>query len=952
VETMIHILHLEDDPADAELVQATLAEAGLACHMIRAQTRDEFETGLGDGGTEIILADYRLPTYDGMSALRLSRELRSDIPFIFVSGVMGEEAAIEALTRGATDYVLKHNLSRLAPAVQRALQEARNRRERRQAQEALKESEARYVDLYDNAPDMYVSVNAQTASIEKCNQTLADTLGRPKAEIIGRPVFEIYHPDCLDQAKAAFQEFLERGVIHDKELQLRKKDGSKLDVSLNVSAVRARDGTIVSSRSTLRDITERRRNRMINAARIHLMQFAATHPLDELFEEAVNEAEKVTESLIGFYHFIDDDQQALTLQNWSTRTKAQFCKTTGKGLHYPIAEAGVWVDCVRERRPVVHNDYLSLAHRKGMPEGHAEVVRELVVPVMRGEKIKAILGVGNKPVDYSQKDVEAMSLLADLVWETVTSKRAEEALRRSEEKHRSILQTAMDGFMLIDNQGRLLGVNEAYCNLSGYSEQELLSMHICDLAAVEAVDEIANHTQKVIDQGQHRFESRHRHKNGTVFDVEVCAQYQSGDGGRFITFLRDITERKRSEGKIRKLNKYLEKRVAERTIELESRAKKLQQLALELSGAEDRERRHIASILHDDFQQQLAYIKLELDLLRKQTDEKLKKRLGLLTRLTAECIEKSRNLSYELNPPALHRSGLLAAIDALAKDIERNQGLAVMVQTEPNAEPASFSLASILYRSVRELLFNVVKHAGANSAVVDVRSKRRLIYIRVEDNGNGFDFDAVRSGQGSDGGFGLYNIEDRMTSLGGSMKVNTKPGKGCSVLLTVPKNVSRKTAVSKVPLESSEPKESVKDVVAKPIQPVDNREQIRILLADDHKLIREALAKLLQDCTDLTVVGQAVDGREVVRLAAQLKPHVILMDVTMPGLNGFEATAQIIREYPDIRIIGLSMHNDADTHQNMINAGASAYLTKTGSPDALIGTIRRLHYGEPPDAQI
>jgi PAS domain S-box-containing protein len=825
METMIHILHLEDDPADAQLIHVMLAEAGLTCRITCAQTRDEFETALRDAETEIILADYRLPAYDGMSALRLSRELRSDIPFIFVSGAMGEEAAIDALTQGATDYVLKHNLSRLAPAVQRALQEARNLR-------------------------------------------------------------------------------------------------------------------------------ERRRNRMIIAARIHLMQFAATHSLDELLEETLNEAEHLTESLIGFYHFVDDDQQALTLQNWSTRTKEQYCKAQGKGLHYPIAEAGVWVDCVRERKPVVHNDYIVLPHRKGLPEGHVKVVRELVVPVMRGEKIKAILGVGNKPADYSQKDVEAMSLLADLAWEAATSKMAEEALRRSEEKHRSILQTAMDGFMLIDGQGRLLGVNAAYCHLSGYGEQELLCMHLSDLEAVETAKELAGHIQNIIGQGWDRFESRHRRKDGTVFDVEVSIKYQSGDGGRFIAFLRDITERKLSEEKIRKLNKYLERRVAERTVQLESRAKKLQQLALELSGAEDRERRHIASILHDDFQQQLAYIKMELDLLRKQTDEKFRKRLGLLTRLTAECIEKSRNLSYELNPPALHRSGLLAAIDALAKDIERNQGLAVMVQTEPNAEPASFSLASILYRSVRELLFNVVKHAGANSVVVDVRSKRRLICIRVEDNGNGFDFDAVRSGQGSDGGFGLYNIEDRMTSLGGSMKVNTKPGKGCSVLLTVPKNVSRKTAVSRERLESSERKEFVRDVAAKPIQPHDNKEQIRILLADDHQLIREALAKLLQDCTDLTVVGQAVDGREVVELAAKLKPHVILMDVTMPGLDGIEATAQIIRDHADMRIIALSMHNDADTRQNMLKAGASAYLTKTGSQDALIGTIRRLYYGERPDAQI
>jgi PAS domain S-box-containing protein len=128
---------LEDDPVDAELVQANLAEAGLACRISVTQTRDEFESALRAGGMDIILADYQLPMYDGMSALGLVLDVCPDLPFIFVSGAMGEEAAIEALTKGATDYVLKQNLSRLAPAVERAIQEAQNRAERKQAEQQV-----------------------------------------------------------------------------------------------------------------------------------------------------------------------------------------------------------------------------------------------------------------------------------------------------------------------------------------------------------------------------------------------------------------------------------------------------------------------------------------------------------------------------------------------------------------------------------------------------------------------------------------------------------------------------------------------------------------------------------------------------------------------------------------------------------------------------------------------
>lgn len=130
--------------------------------------------------------------------------------------------------------------------------------ERKRAAELLKESEARYHDLYDNAPDMFVSVDAKTAKILQCNQTLVRNIGYTREEIIGRPVFDIYHPDCMEDVKKSFKQFITTGEIHDKELILKRKDGSKIEVSLNVSAVRDEQGNILQSRSVCRDITKRK----------------------------------------------------------------------------------------------------------------------------------------------------------------------------------------------------------------------------------------------------------------------------------------------------------------------------------------------------------------------------------------------------------------------------------------------------------------------------------------------------------------------------------------------------------------------------------------------------------------------------------------------------------------------------------------------------------------------
>lgn len=136
MQSRLRVLSLEDDPYDAELIRVALEDEGIACEFERMQSEEEFLGGIAAGGWDLILADYTLPSFDGMSALEIARERLPDTPFILVSGTLGEEPAIEALTRGATDYVLKHRLSRLAPAIRRALAEARERAERRRAEEA------------------------------------------------------------------------------------------------------------------------------------------------------------------------------------------------------------------------------------------------------------------------------------------------------------------------------------------------------------------------------------------------------------------------------------------------------------------------------------------------------------------------------------------------------------------------------------------------------------------------------------------------------------------------------------------------------------------------------------------------------------------------------------------------------------------------------------------------
>lgn len=260
MKSPLRILHLEDDPNDAELVQAILEREGVDCTIVRVEGQEDFVNSLEENEFDLILADYSLPMFDGLTALAIASEICPDVPFILVSGALGEELAIDSMKAGATDYVLKERMVRLVHSVNRALREAEDRVQRRQAEEALKASEAKYQDLYDNAPDMFVSIDVKTGTIIECNRTAADQLGYTKEEMIGRSILDMYTPDSAKRAKEnSIPNFIRTGTIEGEELQLQRKDGSKIDVSLNVTAVCDDQGNILQGRSTWRDITEKKK---------------------------------------------------------------------------------------------------------------------------------------------------------------------------------------------------------------------------------------------------------------------------------------------------------------------------------------------------------------------------------------------------------------------------------------------------------------------------------------------------------------------------------------------------------------------------------------------------------------------------------------------------------------------------------------------------------------------
>src|SRR5437867_1623098 len=170
MKKQLRILHLEDNTHDAELIRHTLASEGLECDFTLVQSKADFAAALGQGRYDVILSDFGLSGYDGLSALGLAQQAQPDVPFILVSGTLGEEQAVEGLKTGATDYVLKNRLSRLVPAVRRALHDSRKRAELKRAEEAMCQSEYKYRHLFESLSDAAFLSDERTGRIIDTNQ--------------------------------------------------------------------------------------------------------------------------------------------------------------------------------------------------------------------------------------------------------------------------------------------------------------------------------------------------------------------------------------------------------------------------------------------------------------------------------------------------------------------------------------------------------------------------------------------------------------------------------------------------------------------------------------------------------------------------------------------------------------------------------------------------------------
>ena len=236
-----------------------------------------------------------------------------------------------------------------------------------------------------------------------------------------------------------------------------------------------------------------------------------------------------------------------------------------------------------------------------------------------------------------------------------------------------------------------------------------------------------------------------------------------------------------------------------------------------------------------------------------------------------------------------------------------------------------------VFRAVQELLFNVVKHAGVKTAHVALSSSDGCLAVSVSDQGQGFD-PGILDSITSLGGLGLLSLRERANYIGGSLSIESAAGKGSSFTLTVPISLAKAEKIDHL-VTDLQPSTSAESLIP------DGAGGIRVLFVDDHHVMRQGLIRLMNGQPVVQVVGEAANGQEAIEQVRQLRPDVVVMDVSMPVMDGIEATRRIKAEWPEVRVIGLSMYDDEHISRKMREAGAETLLSKTVSPAELLKAI-------------
>jgi two-component system cell cycle sensor histidine kinase/response regulator CckA len=557
----LRVLHLEDNRDYSALVESKLVAEGFSPELVCVETRDAFEAALKGKPFDIIIADYFLPTYDGLKALRLAREKSPQTPILLVSGTIGEEAAVESLRAGADDYVLKHWPERLIPAVRRALREAEHRRSRVQAETALVRSEKLFRALSENALDI-VTILDRAGNYTYNSPSITRALGYQPADLVGRNAFTLIHAEDAAKVREAFEKVIAQpGLTVTVPFRFRHLDGSWHYLeSIAQSLLHDPDvaGVVVNSR----DVTDRQRAEQYNTVLSKLgRQLSSVTTAEEAAKVIVEMADDLIHwdaCYLDLYSAASDRILPIlsidTIGGRRVEITADDIERAPSPRARRILTQGA--ELILREEPVRHSPDAVAIGDKSHPSASL-----MFVPIRSRDRVIGILSLQSYLLKaYSQHDLDALRTLADYCAGALERIDVERALRESESRFHSVWENSVDGMRLTDEEGNIVAVNEAFAKLVGMSSAELEGKPFTIVYAEgeNVQSKLASYKQRF---GGRTFESRIDRqmavRSGRSLDLEVASSFVELRGQKplLLCLFRDMTEQRRLQDQLRQSQK-------------------------------------------------------------------------------------------------------------------------------------------------------------------------------------------------------------------------------------------------------------------------------------------------------------------------------------------------------------------------------------------------------------